>query len=127
MAGTRPAMTEEFVTTTSPPRLHLCPQSVDDPLRGWIASGDHEELFEGRLVRVDVLVIEDFRIDQLLARQIAIGVGEKIRVLCRDLWPVEIVDQLIGLVNVLSIGPDRKIVEKHLRAFLADSIADLDD
>src|SRR5260370_37808032 len=111
MAGTSPAMTEEFVTTTSPPRLHLCPQPVDDPLRGWIARGDHEQLFQRRLVRADVLVVQNFRIDQILARPVAVGVGQKIRVLRRDFGPVEIVDQLIGLVNIRRIGRDPEIVE----------------
>src|ERR1700722_16509374 len=62
----------------SSPRLYPRPQPVDDTLRRRIARGDHEQLFQSRLIGVDVLVIEDFRIDQLLARQIAIGVGQEV-------------------------------------------------
>ena len=77
-------------------------------------------------VRIDGLVVEDLGIDQLLARQIAVGIGQEIGILGRDLGPIEIVDQLIGLGDMACIGRDRQIVEKHLRALFRDGIADLD-
>jgi hypothetical protein len=36
------------------------------------------------------------------------------------------IDQLIGLRDIVRIGRDREIVEKHLRALLGNRIADLD-
>src|ERR1700686_4220241 len=56
-------------------RLHLGPEPVDDALGGRIARGDDEQLLQRGLVRIDVLVIENFRIDQFLARQITVGVA----------------------------------------------------
>jgi len=44
--------------------------------RAWI----HEQLLLHRFVRIDIPVVQDFRVDQLLARQIAVGVGQKIRI-----------------------------------------------
>src|SRR3954470_15878919 len=55
-----------------PPRLHPRPQPVDHPLRGRIARGDDEQPLQHRLVRIHGLVIEDLRIDQLLAGQVAV-------------------------------------------------------
>src|SRR5436305_10133603 len=72
--------------------LHLGPEPVKDALGGRIARGDHEQLLQCRIIRIDVLVVENFRIDQLLARQIAICVGEKIGIPGRDLGPVQKVD-----------------------------------
>ena len=61
--------------------------------------------FMRRLVRIDVLVVDDLWLDQLLARQIAVGVGQEVGILRRNLRPIEIVDQLIGLGDVLRIAP----------------------
>src|SRR5581483_9365959 len=52
-----------------PPRLHLGPEPVDDALGRGIARGDHEQFRERRIIRIDVLVVQNLRIDQLLARQ----------------------------------------------------------
>src|SRR5215475_10608477 len=91
-------------TTLSPPRLHPRPQPVDDALRRRIARGDVEQFRKRRLVRIDVLVAQNLRIYQLLARQIAIGIGQKIRIPGGDLGPVELVDQLIGFPKMLRIA-----------------------
>src|SRR3954454_19168407 len=59
-------------------RLYPGPETVDRTLGCRIAGGDHEQLLQHRFIRVDVLVVENFGIDQLLALQISVRVGEKI-------------------------------------------------
>src|SRR4030081_1334500 len=116
--GGRPYMTgrtPDVAPTRSLPRLHPGPQPVDDALRRRIAGLDDEQLLLRRLVRIDIFVVEDFEIDQLLARQIAVGIRQKVRIFRRDVRAVEIVDKLIGFRDVLRIRGDREIVEEHLR------------
>src|ERR1700674_2925109 len=97
--------------TTLASRLHLGPKPVDDTLRCGIARGDHEQFCKRRLVRKDVPVLENPGVDELLARQIAVGVGQKIRVLCGYLGPVEIIDQFVGFGDIPGVGGNREIVE----------------
>src|SRR4029450_10955189 len=51
--------------SASLPGLHLRPQPVDDPLRRRIAGGDDEQFLLRRLVRIDVLVVEDLWVNRL--------------------------------------------------------------
>ena len=51
------------------------------------------------------------RINQLLARQIAVGIGQKIGIFGGYVGPVEIIDQLVGLGDIPGIGGNREIVQ----------------
>src|ERR1700746_1471885 len=93
----------------SPSGLHLGPEAVDDPLGGRVARGDDEQLCKRRLVRIDVLVVEDPWVDQLLARQISVGVGQKVGIFGGHLRSIEIVDELMGFRHMLGVGRDREI------------------
>src|SRR5258707_15786627 len=56
------------------PGFHPRPEPVDNALGSRIARGDHEQLLECRLIRGDVLFLENLWVGQLLACQIALGV-----------------------------------------------------
>src|SRR5689334_22322886 len=58
----------------STPCLHLGPEPVDDALGGRIARGDHEQFCQRGFVRINVLVVENFRVDEFLTSQVAVGV-----------------------------------------------------
>ena len=102
------------------------PQPVHQPLRLRVVRVDGVELAHRRLVRIDGLVVEDRLVDEFLARQIAVGIGDEIRVLRRHLGLLQIVDECVRLGDVPGVLRDREIVEPQLRALLRDRVADLD-
>src|SRR3954464_4531343 len=61
----RPGMTAPLL-----PRLDLGPQPVGEPRDALVARGDHVEVLQRRLVRINRLVVEHALIHQLLAREI---------------------------------------------------------
>src|SRR4051812_34477857 len=79
-AGLRSAISDEGESPSKwtlplPSRLHPRPQPIDHPLRRRVACGDDEQPLQRRLIRIDGLVAKNLRIDQLLAGEIAVGVG----------------------------------------------------
>ena len=87
---------------------------------------DGVELLHHLGVGIDGTVFEHLLVDELLARQIAIGIGDEIRVLRGDLRLLQEIDERVRLGDVPGILRDREIVEPELRALLRDRIGDLD-
>src|SRR5262245_38643412 len=57
------------------------PQAVHQPLRLRIMGADGVEPLHHGVVRIDGLVVENRAVDEFLAREIAVGIGDEVRIL----------------------------------------------
>src|SRR5262245_39905494 len=73
------------------PGLPPGPQPVCEARRLLVVGGDRIEALHRRGVGVDGRIVEDRLVDEFLTRQVAVGIGEEIGVLRRDLGAQEIV------------------------------------
>ena len=84
------------------------------------------EAAHGPLVRIDRPVLQDRFVDEFLTRQIAVGIGDDIRVLRRHFGLLQIIDEGVRLGDVFGVARDGEVVEPQLRAFFRDRVGDLD-
>src|SRR5262249_32057835 len=105
--------------------LHLGPQPVGEAQGLLVLGGDRIEPLHHLGIGIDRAVLEDRLVEELLARQVAVGVAHMGAVAGRDVGALQVVDEGMRLVGVFGVLRDGEIVEEHLRAFLRDGVADL--
>src|SRR5262249_26129114 len=79
-----------------------------------------------RLIGVDGLILEYVLVDEFLARQVAVGVGDEVRVPGGDLGLLQVIDEFMGFGDVAGVARNGEIVEPQLRPLLRNRISDLD-